>query len=157
MNSINYLTVQNQIKNLSLGHVKGSLVKDLSNFYIHSFSSNYKDLYIIEVIRNINRDIQESIKMTYKILQEINTYFDLLQRDSESFQSEKSTHQWLLNLYLNDPQSFEEVTKEIKDGNQSFLDVLSEFELDKDDFLSYLYNLEIRLRALRDKLNDSNY
>lgn len=92
--------------------------------------------------------------MTHKILQEINTYFDLLQRDSKFFQSEESTHQWLLNLYLYDRESFEEVTQEIKNGNQSFLDVLSEFELDKDDFLSYLYELEIRLRALRDKLNE---
>ena len=51
--------------------------------------------------------------MTYKLLQEINTYFDLLQRDSKSFQSEKSTHQWLLNLYLNLSQYLEYVLTDL--------------------------------------------
>lgn len=62
MKDISYLTIQNKIKNLSLGSIKGSLVKDLGNFYIHYCSSNYNDLYLMGEVRNINRDIQESIK-----------------------------------------------------------------------------------------------
>lgn len=77
-----------------------------------------------------------------KIIKEIDTYLQLLERSSKYFQSGESTHQWLLGIYLK--------------GDESFENVMGEFKLDKSDFLLYLHEIEIRCRALRDMLNPFN-
>lgn len=74
--------------------------------------------------------------MINKTISQINTYFDFLQKDSVRFINGESSHQHLLNIYLKE--------------NENFEDVLQEFKFDKEDFIYYLYELEIRLRALRD-------
>lgn len=74
--------------------------------------------------------------MINKTILQINTYFDLLQKNLKYLQLNKSTYQTLLDSYLKE--------------NENFEDVLQEFKFDKEDFIHYLYELEIRLRALRD-------
>lgn len=74
--------------------------------------------------------------MINKTTFQINTYFDLLQKNAICFINGESSHQLLLNIYLKE--------------NENFEDVLQEFKFDKEDFIYYLYELEIRLRALRD-------
>ena len=81
--------------------------------------------------------------MTDKLLSEIDSYLSFLQQDCESFQSGENIHQTVLNSYLTKQEDFEIV--------------ISELINDQDDFLYYLYELEIRLRAVCDKLNESNY
>lgn len=77
-----------------------------------------------------------------KLISEIGLFFDVLQRDCENFKSGKSTHQWLLESFLKNNEDFEEI--------------ITELQMDKSDFLSYLYGIEIRARALRDILNPFN-
>jgi len=77
-----------------------------------------------------------------KLILEIETFFNLLKNNSTHFQLGESIFQWLLLAYWK--------------SNGKLENVIEEFKLDKSDFLSYLYNIEIRARALRDILNPFN-
>lgn len=81
--------------------------------------------------------------MIKKILLEIEILISILQRDSDLFKSGQSTHQFLLDSYL-------------KNGNTNLEEVFEELFMDKSDFVKTLYDIEIRLRALRDMVNPFN-
>lgn len=80
--------------------------------------------------------------MITKIISQIETYLNLLNSDSKALQSGEAVHQWMLNSYLKNEFKLETVMSELKN--------------DKEDFLFYLYEIEIRLRALRDMLDPFN-
>lgn len=78
-----------------------------------------------------------------KILSGVDTCFKVLGRYSKNLQEGKATHQWLLDKYL-------------KLEEESLNNVLEELKMDSQEFSSLLYDLQLRLRALRDILNPFN-
>lgn len=75
-----------------------------------------------------------------KILSGVDTCFKVLGQYSKNLQEGKATHQWLLDKYL-------------KLEEENLDNVLEELKMDSQEFYSLLYDLELRLRALRDILN----
>jgi len=82
--------------------------------------------------------------MSKKIIKELDKLLSFLDRYVKEFINGNTTYDWILYRYLN------------KEEND-FSKVLEEFELDKKDIYYYSYEVEIRLRALRDIMNELEY
>lgn len=86
------------------------------------------------------------IQLINKVIKELDKLLTMLDRYVKEFINGDTTYDWILYRYLN------------KEEND-FSKILEEFELDKRDIYYYFYEIEIRLRALRDiisELKDGN-
>jgi hypothetical protein len=82
-----------------------------------------------------------------KILNEIGSLFKSLEIQINDLKNGKNLFYILLNDFLIENKKIESV--------EDIEDVLDEIEMDRRDFLGTLYEMELRIRTLKDLLNEN--